>query len=59
MNEESCVSIYDAGWADPMRTLFWIAAMIALAALLDQWLYGWFYTQAFGRVLSDIKTHIR
>jgi hypothetical protein len=53
------VSIYKAGLAGSMRTLFWIATLIAIAALLDQWLYAGFYTQAFGRMLSEIKTHTR
>ena len=41
-----------------MRRLLWVVALIALDALLGSWLYGGGYTQAIGRMLVDIETHI-
>jgi hypothetical protein len=40
-----------------MRRLVWVVALIALDASLGSWFYGG-YTQALGRMLVDIETHI-
>ena len=42
----------------PMRRLLWVVALIALDALLGSWLYVGGYTQAIGRMLVDIETHL-
>ena len=41
-----------------MRRLLWVVELIALDALLGSWLYVGGHTQAIGRMLVDIETHL-
>ena len=41
-----------------IKTFLCIVALVALATWLDSSFYDGFYTQAFTRMLSEIRTHV-
>jgi len=41
-----------------MRGIMQVAALLALGAMLDWWLYDGFYTQGFMRMVHDIGLHM-